>query len=128
MLTRLTDGHYDLVFCDADKREYGDYLTEALRLLRPGGVVAFDNALWHDRVADPASVTPRRWRSASWIRVVREDDDLVSSLLPVGDGLLVAVNARPTSPLRPLPTDPPVGAAGRRVRTGVGGLRGVRWW
>ena len=54
MLPRLTDGHYDLVFCDGDKREYAAYLAEALRLLRPGGVVAFDNALWHDRVADPA--------------------------------------------------------------------------
>ena len=54
VLPRLTDGHYDLVFCDGDKREYAAYLKEALRLLRPGGVVAFDNALWHDRVADPA--------------------------------------------------------------------------
>ena len=54
VLPRLTDGHYDLVFCDGDKREYAAYLEEALRLLRPGGVVAFDNALWHDRVADPA--------------------------------------------------------------------------
>jgi predicted O-methyltransferase YrrM len=52
VLPRLTDGHYDLVFCDGDKAEYDAYLTEALRLLRPGGVVAFDNALWHDRVAD----------------------------------------------------------------------------
>ena len=54
VLPRLTDGHYDIVFADGDKREYGAYLSEALRLLRPGGVVAFDNALWHDRVADPA--------------------------------------------------------------------------
>ena len=54
VLPRLTDGHYDLVFCDGDKAEYGAYLKEALRLLRPGGVVAFDNALWHDRVADPS--------------------------------------------------------------------------
>ena len=79
MLPRLTDGHYDLVFCDGDKREYADYLTEALRLLRPGGVVAFDNALWHDRVADPAQrdeetvVDPRarpqrRRATTSWSR------------------------------------------------------------
>src|SRR3954471_10587653 len=54
VLPRLTDGHYDLVFADGDKTEYADYLSEALRLLKPGGVVAFDNALWHDRVADPA--------------------------------------------------------------------------
>ena len=45
VLPRLTDGHYDLVFCDGDKREYAAYLKEALRLLRPGGIVAFDNAL-----------------------------------------------------------------------------------
>ena len=54
VLPRLTDGHYDLVFCDGDKAEYAAYLKEALRLLRPGGIVAFDNALWHDRVADPS--------------------------------------------------------------------------
>ncbi len=95
VLTRLTDGHYDLVFCDADKREYADYLTEALRLLRPGGVVAFDNALWHDRVADPAQRDPETTAIRELIRVVREDDDLVSSLLPVGDGLLVAVKRTP---------------------------------
>ena len=54
VLPRLTDGHYDIVFVDGDKAEYAAYLREALRLLRPGGVVAFDNALWHDRVADPS--------------------------------------------------------------------------
>jgi predicted O-methyltransferase YrrM len=91
VLTRLTDGHYDLVFCDADKREYPGYLTEARRLLRPGGVVAFDNALWHDRVADPAQRDPDTVAIREVARVIREDDDLVSALLPVGDGLLVAV-------------------------------------
>ena len=90
VVTRLTDGHYDLVFCDADKREYSDYLTEALRLLRPGGVIAFDNALWHDRVADPAQRDPETLAVRELLRRVREDDDLVPALLPVGDGLLVA--------------------------------------
>ena len=59
VLPRLTDGHYDLVFLDGDKAEYSAYLREALRLLRPGGVVAFDNALWHDRVADPSAARRR---------------------------------------------------------------------
>ena len=58
VLPRLTDGGYDLVFCDADKQEYPAYLTAALRLLRPGGVVAFDNALWGGRVADPGQDDP----------------------------------------------------------------------
>ena len=62
VLPRLTDGAYDLVFCDALKQEYPDYLPEALRLLRPGGVVAFDNALVGDRVADPPTGTPEHRR------------------------------------------------------------------
>ena len=90
VLTRLTDGHYDLVFCDGDKREYSAYLKEALRLLRPGGVVAFDNALWHDRVADPAQRDEETVAIRSLGREIAEADDLVSVLLPVGDGLLCA--------------------------------------
>ena len=90
VLPRLTDGHYDLVFCDGDKREYADYLTEALRLLRPGGVVAFDNALWHDRVADPAQRDEETVSIRELGRSVAENDGLVPVLLPVGDGLLAA--------------------------------------
>ena len=90
VLPRLTDGHYDLVFVDGDKREYSAYLAEALRLLRPGGVVAFDNSLWHDRVADPAQRDSETMAIRELIRLVAENDDLVPALLPVGDGLLVA--------------------------------------
>ncbi|MBV9830971.1 MAG: O-methyltransferase [Marmoricola sp.] len=90
VLPRLTDGHYDLVFCDADKQEYPDYLDEALRLLRPGGVVAFDNALWHDKVADPAQRDPETVAIRELGTTVREHPSLVPCLLPVGDGLLVA--------------------------------------
>jgi predicted O-methyltransferase YrrM len=91
VVTRLTDGHDDLVFCDADKREYTAYLHEALRLLRPGGVVAFDNALWEGRVADPSHRDADTNAIRDLIRAIREDDHLVSALLPVGDGLLAAV-------------------------------------
>ena len=90
VLPRLTDGHYDLVFADGDKREYSDYLTEALRLLRPGGVVAFDNALWHDRVADPAQRDEETVAIRELGKAVLDNEDLIPALLPVGDGLLVA--------------------------------------
>ena len=90
VLPRLTDGHYDLVFCDGDKREYAAYLQEALRLLRPGGVVAFDNALWHDKVADSAQRDEETVAIRELGRKIAEDDGLVSVLLPVGDGLLAA--------------------------------------
>ena len=91
VLPRLADGGYDLVFVDAAKTEYADYLTEALRLLRTGGVVAFDNVLWHDRVADPAQRDPDTVAMRELGRTVRDDDNLVPVLLHAGDGLLAAV-------------------------------------
>ncbi|MFF5263166.1 O-methyltransferase [Actinomadura viridis] len=91
VLPRLTDGAYDMVFCDAVKDEYPEYLTAALRLLRPGGVVAFDNALWHHRVADRARRDPDTLAIREVSSMIREDDRLVPLLLPVGDGLLCAV-------------------------------------
>jgi predicted O-methyltransferase YrrM len=90
VLPRLRDGAYDLVFVDADKSAYAVYYEQALRLLRPGGVVAFDNALWHDRVADPAQRDTDTVVLRDLSRTVRDDDRFVSTLLPVGDGLLVA--------------------------------------
>jgi predicted O-methyltransferase YrrM len=94
VLPRLNDGAYDLVFCDAVKQEYPDYLTEALRLLRPGGVVVFDDALLGDRVADPANRTPDTVAVRELGRLVRDDERLTPMLLPLGDGLLAAVKAR----------------------------------
>jgi predicted O-methyltransferase YrrM len=90
VLPRLTDGHYDLVFCDGDKAEYSAYLKEALRLLRPGGIVAFDNALWHDRVADPAQRDAATVAIRELGNTIRKDENLIQVLLPVGDGLLCA--------------------------------------
>jgi predicted O-methyltransferase YrrM len=90
VLPRLTDGHYDLVFCDGDKQEYSAYLDEALRLLKPGGIVAFDNALWHDRVADPAQRDADTVAIRELGKAVRDHEMLLPVLLPVGDGLLLA--------------------------------------
>lgn len=91
VLPRLKDDDYDLVLCDGDKTEYADYYEHALRLLRRGGVVAFDNALWHDKVADPAQRDPDTVAIRELAKAVRDDERVVPLLLPLGDGLLVAV-------------------------------------
>lgn len=93
VLPRLTDGAYDLVFVDAAKTEYPKYLEEGVRLLRPGGVIAFDNILWSGRVADPSHRDPDTAALREVARAVREDDRLVPVILPLGDGLLVAAKA-----------------------------------
>jgi predicted O-methyltransferase YrrM len=91
VLPRLSDGAYDLVFIDAAKQEYAAYLAEAMRLLRPGGIVAFDNALWHGHVADPTSRDEATIAIRDLLRKIRDDERLVPVLLPSGDGLLAAV-------------------------------------
>jgi predicted O-methyltransferase YrrM len=91
VLPRLTDGAYDLVLVDADKEDVDAYVDQALRLLRPGGVLAIDNALWHDRVADPARRDEETTALREVGRRIRDDERLVPALLPVGDGLLLAV-------------------------------------
>ena len=91
VLPRLSDGTYDMVFCDADARDYADYLTAALRLLRPGGIVAFTNALLagppEGAEGDEGNGAP----SLDLASHVRTNDRLIPVLLPLGDGLLAAV-------------------------------------
>ena len=94
VLPRLSDSAYDLVLCDADKHEYPEYLPEVVRMLRPGGVLAFDNALWHDRVADPTARDADTTAVRETNRAVLEHPELVPALLPCGDGLLIAVKRR----------------------------------
>jgi len=90
VLPRLTDSGYDMVFVDAAKSEYVSYYEQGVRLLRPGGVIAFDNVLWRGRVADLADRGPETTALRDVARAVRDDERLVPVLLPVGDGLLVA--------------------------------------
>lgn len=91
VLPRLRDGAYDLVYVDAEKVEYADYVEQAIRLLRSGGILAVDNSLWHDRVADPNNNDEQTLVIRETLASVAENENLVSALLPVGDGLLVAV-------------------------------------
>lgn len=91
VLPRMTDGAYDLVFIDADKDNYPAYVRHATRLLRPGGVLALDNMLWGDKVADPASRDELTVTLRELGKSIRDDEALMPALLPVGDGLLLAV-------------------------------------
>ncbi len=91
VLPRMTDGAYDMVVVDADKPAYPQYVEHALRLLRSGGLLVLDNMLWHDKVADPAVRDADTVTLRELGKQLRDRDDLVVALLPVGDGMLVAV-------------------------------------
>jgi predicted O-methyltransferase YrrM len=91
VLPRLTDGAYDMVFVDAPKPEYPRYLEAGVNLLRPGGIIAFDNVLWGGQVTDPAQRDPATAALREVMNIARDDKSLVPLLLPLGDGLLVAL-------------------------------------
>lgn len=91
VLPRFADAAYDLVFVDAARDECADYLEEALRLLRPGGVVAFDDALGGGKVTDQSAADGRTRSLRQLGTQLLDDERVVPALLPVGDGLLVAV-------------------------------------
>ncbi len=92
VLPRLTDGAYDVVFIDGDRTEYPQYVTEALRLLRPGGILVMDGALAGDKVADPTQRDAETVAVRDAGRQVRDDETLTSMLVPLGDGLLAAIS------------------------------------
>ena len=91
VLQRMTDGAYDIVLIDADKEGYPGYVEEASGLLRSGGVMVIDNMLWHDKVADPAARDDTTKVLRDLGKAIRADDRFFTTLLPAGDGLLVAV-------------------------------------
>lgn len=91
VLPRMTDGAYDMVLIDADKSSYPQYAEHGIRLLRHGGVLALDNMLWHDRVADPAARDETTTVLRDLGKSLRADERLIPALLPVSDGLFAAV-------------------------------------
>ncbi|MCO6058601.1 class I SAM-dependent methyltransferase [Pseudomonas sp. MOB-449] len=86
-LASLEADRFDLIFIDADKANYPAYLEEALRLVRQGGLILFDNVLWSGRVleAEPDSADTRAIQSLNL--ALKSDPRVDLSLLPVGDGL-----------------------------------------
>lgn len=91
VLPKLADAGYDLVFLDSDPTELAWQVQHAARLLRPGGVLIVDAVLWRDQVADPARRDPQTVAARELLRTMRGDDRFESSLLPSGEGLLIAV-------------------------------------
>lgn len=91
VLPRLTDTAYDLVFVDADKPGLPEYVEQAIRLLKSGGLLIINDALDKDRVANPAAREANTVVLRQVGKAIRDDDRLASAMLPTGDGLLVAV-------------------------------------
>jgi predicted O-methyltransferase YrrM len=82
---------FDFAFIDADKSNYDNYYEKSLQLVRPGGLIAVDNTLWYGRVADPDVQDNKTKHIRALNEKVRDDERVTMSLVPIGDGLLLAV-------------------------------------
>ena len=91
ILPKLRDGAYDIVFINGDKLEYVEYVAAALHLLRPGGLLIIHDVLWYNTVADPGREGDETIIIREALDAVRAADSYTTTLLTVGNGLLVAV-------------------------------------
>jgi len=89
-LATTQSGRFDLAYIDADKTGYDTYYERSLELLRPGGLVALDNMLWGGSVADPSNTKPDTEALRALNQKIGRDPRVTPSLIPIGDGLLLA--------------------------------------
>jgi len=82
---------FDFAFIDADKTAYTQYYERALTLVRPGGLIAVDNTLWNGNVVDPGNQTADTLAIREFNRQLHTDSRVDISLLPIGDGLTLAL-------------------------------------
>jgi len=84
-------GTFDFAFIDADKRDYDNYYERALKLMRRGGLIIFDNMLWSGKVADPGVKDAETVALRALNEKLHHDERVFVSLLPLRDGVSLAV-------------------------------------
>ena len=86
-------GRFDFAFIDADKENYARYFEQCLELIRPGGLIAVDNTLWSGNVIDPDDQSSSTISIRAFNESLRNDSRIRLSLVPIGDGLTLAMKA-----------------------------------
>lgn len=80
---------YDMIFLDADKREYPQYYNEAKRLLKPGGFILADNTLWDGHVADLENTDRQTVGVRKFNDMAATDPDMETVIIPLRDGISI---------------------------------------
>ena len=80
---------FDLIFIDADKKNYIEYYNRSMQLLRIGGVVVLDNMLWGGSVINPKDLESQTLSELGTI--INNDSRVFNVLLPIRDGLMICI-------------------------------------
>nr|WP_223205686.1 O-methyltransferase [Gordonia jinghuaiqii] len=94
VLPRLSDSSYDLVFIDGPLLDLPRFVTEAVRMLRPGGVVIVHNATADGTVGDPSRTEPPTAAAREAALLIADDERLLPVMIPLGPGVLAAAKVR----------------------------------
>lgn len=84
-------GTFDFSFIDADKSNYEGYYERSLQLIRSGGLIAIDNVLWSGKVADPEARDNSTKHIQAFNQKLYQDERITLSIVPIGDGLTLAL-------------------------------------
>lgn len=91
---RCLDKKYDMIFLDAAKGQYGEFLPECLRMLRPGGLLVSDNVLYKGMIASDELVVRRKKtivkRMRDYLDTICHAEELETSIVPIGDGVAIS--------------------------------------
>jgi caffeoyl-CoA O-methyltransferase len=90
LIAQRQHNRFDFAFIDADKANYEGYYECALELVRPGGLIAIDNVLWHGRVIDPEANDADTLAIRAINKKLLGDSRVAISMLPISDGLTLA--------------------------------------
>jgi caffeoyl-CoA O-methyltransferase len=86
-LEEIPDSNQDLVFIDADKPSYGSYFDEALRILRPGGIIFVDNVFWRNKIFKKEITNENAKAIAAFNEKVRREERVEKVMLSIRDGI-----------------------------------------
>lgn len=87
-------GAYDIIFCDIDKDGYPASWQVVKQHLRVGGVALYDNMLWSGRIWDESDTSAATQGIRELTRLIQGDSDFIFSLLPMRDGVAMAMRVR----------------------------------
>lgn len=91
------EGPFDIIFNDIDKEHYPEVVAPAVALLRPGGMLITDNALWYGKPADPQVSDEATEGVRKYNRLVFENPGLQTVILPLRDGVAISLKRDPAS-------------------------------
>ena len=84
------DYAFDLVFIDAEKKDYPSYFNQVINKVKPGGFIIADNVLWHGKVLDDPETFDKETRGiVAFNELIKEDENVENIILPIRDGIML---------------------------------------